>query len=395
MWKYSRAAAYAAAMILVAAAAGCGPSNPLSKDRAVAKISAEYVFDTKLNREVKHSKEIIRTRERNIFYGFSPLRELKLMRGNLGYLLQQTALVLPAGSLSRWEVSTVAWERAKATADEAYQRLMDGESWDEINMEYSAYEFKEGGGKMPPFTREYKRIPEDFFVLKPGEVLAPVETPYGYDIYRLDEITLDESGTEQFHASRVLVVPSEEEVKAEMIDEVLSRKQVEILDPVIKGFDIYIHGDYEKAIEYLENKSPAPDWPDLGYYVLSLCARGMGDAEGRQDYLLAAIEHSPERGQYLSYYELEIGDILRERGEDESAKEHYRLSFDGSPNDYDIVVMTLRRFEEIGDEEYAEIALARKTEMEAMIKRMEGGGPADNEVATGEVRPDKPGFEDL
>jgi len=383
-----------AGLAVLLGSAGCKGDFTAFKERKVGKVSTTFVYDISLYRAIKNSKEVIRTRERNVFFGFSPKRELTLMRDNLGYLIEQTALVLPAGALDKREVSAEADRRANALAQDVYERLLAGESWEQLNEEYSFYGDKEGGGIMPPFGRDVARMPEDFFNLKQGELLEPVRTSWGYDIYRLDEITEGPDGEPQYNARRILIMPDEKKVKAEMIDEVLNRKQVEILDPVIKGFDMYIGGEYEEAIEYLEKKSPAPAWPDLGYYVLSLCAKELGDREKRLEYLNKAIENIPEAGTLLPYYEFEVGDLLWEMG-DESAKEHYRRAYDNSSNDYDIVLMGIERFMEVGDEEYAGIARKRKEEMDAYNKGIDSRGAPDGEIKTGSVTPDKPEFEDL
>lgn len=381
-------------MAVLLGSAGCKADLTGFKERKVGKVSTTFVYDTSLYRAVKNSKEVIRTRERNVFFGFSPIRELTLMRDNLSYLIEQTALVLPAGALDTREVNAEADRRAHAIAQDIYERLVAGESWEQLNEEYSFYGDKEDGGIMPPFGRDVARMPEEFFNLKQGELLEPVRTSWGYDIYRLDEITVGPDGEPQYNARRILIIPDEKKVKAEMIDEVLNRKQVEILDPVIKGFDMYTGGEYEEAIEYLEKKSPAPAWPDLGYYVLSLCAEALGDKEKRLEYLNKAIENIPESGTHLPYYEFEVGDILWDKG-DESAKERYRSAYDNSSNDYVIVLMGIERFTMVGDEEYAETARKRKEEMDVYNKGMDSRGAPDSEIRTGSVTPDKPEFEDL
>lgn len=372
---------------------GCKTDLSPYSERPVAKVSAEYIYNTNLSREVKHSRSVIRTRERNDFFGFSPMRELMLMRDNLGYLIERTALVLPAGALSQQEIKAIANVRAKELAEDIYDRLIAGESWDELSEEYSSYEGKDNGGIMPSFERDYERMPRAFFNISPGDVYGPVETVWGFDIFRLDEITEGPNGEELYNARRILILPDEKVVKAEMIDDVLRRKQVEILDPVIKAYDMYIRGKYDDALVFLKGKVPTRGWVDLGYYVLALCAKAAGDADSYYEYLLKAKESAAEAGTLLPYYEIEIGDIFREKG-DGKALEHYRAAYDSSSNDYDIVVMLIERFDEIGDEEYAGIARNRKKEMEAYMKS-NPPEPSDGVIMTGDVTPDKPKFEDI
>ncbi len=373
---------------------GCKTDLSPYSERPVAKVSAESIYNTNLSREVTHSKSVIRTRERNDFFGFSPIRELMLMRENLGYLIERTALVLPAGALSQGEIKAMANVRAKELAEDIYNRLDAGESWDELNEEYSYYGGKDNGGIMPGFERDYGRMPQAFFDISPGDVYGPVETVWGFDIFRLDEITEGANGEQFYNARRILILPDEKEVKAEMIDDVLRRKQVEILDPVIKAYDMYIRGEYDDALTYLKGKVPTPGWVDLGYYVLALCARAAGDADSYYEYLLKAREIAAEAGTLLPYYEMEIGDVFREKGDDK-ALERYRAAYDGSSNDYDIVVLLIERFDEVGDEEYAGIARNRKKEMEEYMNMTNTTGPDDAIIKTGDVTPDKPEFEDL
>ena len=381
-------------MMVVLSAAGCGQHLALSKERPVATVAANKVFDVALDREVLKSMQIVRNKNRNDFYGFSPLRMLKLLRSNLAYLLQETALVLPAGSLDRNEVLKEADKRAADKAKEIYDLLKKGESWDKLNEEYSYFEGKANGGKLPPFPRSMEGLPEEFYKLKPGEVFPPFKWSFGYSVLRLDSITAGPDGTDQCEASMILIVPDEKAVTAEMIENILNKKQVEIIDPVIRGYQIYDHGDYDRAIQYLESKSPAPGWPDLGYYVLSLCANAKGDLEGRIKYLRSAVEHSRELSGLQPYYEMELGDIFLEKG-DLSAGDYFRRAFDQSANDYDIVQMSLARFEKMGDDEYALKAKDRLGEFDDMIKRRTGGGIPNSDVATGEVHAPKPDFGEL
>jgi len=381
-------------MMVLLSAAGCGKHLALSNERPVATVGANKIYDVSLDREVIKSMQVVRNKMRNEFYGFSPLRMLKLLRGNLAYLLQETALVLPAGSLDRNEVLEEADNRASEKAKEVYDLLKKGESWDKLNEEYSQFEGKADGGKLPLFPRGYPNMPEDFYNSKPGDISQPFQWSFGYSILRLDSVTKGSDGKEQFGASMILIVPDEKAVTAEMIGNILNKKQVEIIDPVIRGYQMYDSKEYDRAIQYLASKSPAPGWPDLGYYVSSLCAQAKGDTEGRIKYLRSAVEHSRELSGLRSYYQIELGDILLANG-DLSAGDYFRKAFDESANDYDIVKMSLARFEKMGDDEYANKAKERLVELDNMIQRRSGGSISNDEVVTGEVHAPKPDFGDL
>ena len=380
--------------VLVILFAGCGQHLAVSKERPVATIGANKVFDVALEREILKSMQIIRNKNRNDFYGFSPLRTLKLLRGNLDYLIRETVLVLPGGSLDRNDVLKAADNRAAGKAKEIYDRLQKGESWDKLNEEFSQYEGKSDGGKLPPFARGKEGLSEDFYKLKPGEIFPPFQWSFGYTILRLDGITKGPDGQDQIQASMILIIPNEKAQTEEMINNILSKKVVEIVDPVIRGFQLYEQKDYDGALNYLQGKLPAPKWTDLGYYVLSLCAQAKNDTGGMEKYLRSAIDHSSELGGLRSYYEMEIGDILEAKG-DKSGADYYRKAFDRSENDYEIVKTALERFERIGDDEYALKAKARLGELDDLIKGNTGGGLPSGDVVTGEVHAPRPDFGDL
>ncbi len=375
-------------------ASGCLTHGVVVKESPVAKIGADYVYDTSLEREVMKSKGVVRHREGNDFYGFSPFKELVLMRGNLAYLIQQTALVQPASTLDKGEIKREADKRAQELVNDIYERLKAGESWDELSAKYSAYEDKAKGGWLPPFAKEGSGMPSAFYDLAPGGVLEPQASAWGYDIFRLDRIEPDADGVEKYYAQRILILPDESGVKSEMINDILAWWSVEIVDPVMKGFDLYSKKDYDSAMELLDRKSPTKEWPDLGYYVLSLCADAKGDTEARYNYLLKAVEFAKERDTLSPYYEMEIGDILWGKG-DESAKGHYRISYDSQSNDYDIVKMLLARFEAVGDDEYLRMAEERLAQIEDMIETRVVEKTPGSILEQGEVVADKPDFEDL
>ncbi len=380
---------------VVLAINGCAGNVETTKDRPVAVIGANKIYQPNLDREVLHSFQVVRNNRRNDFFGFSPLRTLKIMRANLAYLIQSTALVLPAGSLDKEEITKAAEAKAQETADEVYEKLLAGEDWNKLNEEYSAYENKGKGGELPAFTKGESGFPDEFYDLEPGDILPPFKWAYwGYGVARLDSISKTAEGQPQYHASIILIVPDEAAVKNDMIQDVLRRKQVEILDPPLKGFDMYLNGDYDGAIAFLEDKSPAPGWPDLGYYVMSMCAAAKGDTDARLNYLKKAVEHSQQSAGLLSYYEIEIGDIMLAKG-DESAEGYFRDAYDHHGNNMDVVKLTLERFEASGDTEYAEKAKARLADMEAINKRLPASGTPTGTVAQGEVTADKPSFEDL
>ena len=187
---------------------GCHGDISVAKERPVAKVGASKVYDISLEREVLRSMQIIRNNKRNDFYGFSPLRSLKIIRGNLAYLIQETALVLPAGTLDKGEISRNADKLAEETAQEVYNLLMDGKSWDEVNEEYSSFENKDNGGELPPFPRGHAGLPEGFYDLNPGDILPPFKWSWwGHTIMRFDGVSEGDDRKEQFHASIILILP--------------------------------------------------------------------------------------------------------------------------------------------------------------------------------------------
>jgi peptidyl-prolyl cis-trans isomerase SurA len=89
------------------------------------------------------------------------------------------------------EVSAEDAKAAKQKIDEIYQRLLKGEAWDKLASQFSEDgSSRNKGGVLPPFGTG-NMIPafEDaaFALRKPGDISAPVLTPYGWHIIKLIE----------------------------------------------------------------------------------------------------------------------------------------------------------------------------------------------------------------
>ena len=80
---------------------------------------------------------------------------------------------------------------AKKKVDELYSRLRKGENWDKLVAQFSEDAGSAAnGGELPPFGtgRMIPSFEEVAFKLqKPGEIAAPVQTPYGWHIIKLIE----------------------------------------------------------------------------------------------------------------------------------------------------------------------------------------------------------------
>ena len=80
---------------------------------------------------------------------------------------------------------------AKKKIDELYSRLQKGESWDKLVAQFSEDQGSAAnGGELPPFGtgRMIPSFEEAAFKLqKPGDLSAPVQTPYGWHVIKLIE----------------------------------------------------------------------------------------------------------------------------------------------------------------------------------------------------------------
>jgi peptidyl-prolyl cis-trans isomerase SurA len=80
---------------------------------------------------------------------------------------------------------------AKKKIDELYSRLKKGENWDKLVAQFSEDQGSAAnGGELPPFGtgRMIPSFEEVAFKLqKPGEISAPVQTPYGWHVIKLVE----------------------------------------------------------------------------------------------------------------------------------------------------------------------------------------------------------------
>jgi parvulin-like peptidyl-prolyl isomerase len=83
--------------------------------------------------------------------------------------------------------ATRSKDEARALATQVLDRARKGEDFAHLAQEFSDdTQSKQSGGRLPPFTRQalVKPFADAAFALKPGELSAVVETPYGFHVIK-------------------------------------------------------------------------------------------------------------------------------------------------------------------------------------------------------------------
>lgn len=171
---------------------------------------------------------------------------------------------------------------AKAKAEELLSRIKKGESFSALAEKYSddAGSAKKGGdlgyfttGMMVP---EFEK---SVFLLKPGEVSDVVKTAYGYHIIKLEETRLRKLKEKGKDLNQQVLAEKQEQVFRKWMYGLRQKAKIEINDPLIKAYSLYISGKLNDAISAYNQASM--DDPSNPYVHLFLgdAYRAAGNTE--------------------------------------------------------------------------------------------------------------------
>jgi peptidyl-prolyl cis-trans isomerase SurA len=157
------------------------------------------------------------------------------------------------------EATPAQLEAASQRAQDVYDRARAGEDFARLAVAYSNSQTALEGGALG-----WRRGPEiptvlaDLVVgLKPGEISAPLRTPSGYHLVRLNEIRGADQQTviEQTHARHILLKPTEIQD-----DATVQQRLREVRERILKGEDFAV-----LAKTLSEDPGSAADGGDLGW----------------------------------------------------------------------------------------------------------------------------------
>ena len=219
--------------------------------------------------------------------------------------------------LSLPEAATAAQvEQVEKKARDLYERASGGEDFGQLAVTYSQAQsaLERGqigwrkGSELPTF------ISEIVAKLKPGQVAAPVRTPSGYHIVRLNEARTADSAVivEQVHARHILIKTNELQD-----DETVRGRLASVRERILKGTEDF--GALAKAIS--EDPGSGAEGGDLGWTAPGTF---VPDFEQTINRLKEGEISEPFRTQYGWH----IVQVLGHRTQDMSAEEKRHKAYD-------------------------------------------------------------------
>ena len=132
-----------------------------------------------------------------------------------------------------------AQSAAKAKADAAHKRLVDGADFAEVAKDTSDHPSKAGGGEVGWVRQGQLPVLEPtFWNLKPGEFSPVAQNQYGYQIFKLEDRraagTLSYDEVKQRLTSLLRARATDDAVQKVIMDR-REKAKIEILDPMIKA----------------------------------------------------------------------------------------------------------------------------------------------------------------
>ena len=230
--------------------------------------------------------------------------------GDASYNVSHILLSLPEAA------SPGQLEQVEKRAAEIRERAEKGEDFGQLAVSYSQAQtaLERGqigwrkGSELPTFMADVVAK------LKPGEVSAPIRTPSGFHIIRLNEVKRDDQPllVEQLHARHILVKPNQ------LQDDETVRGRLQVIrDRIANGNDDF--GAIAKAVS--EDPGSASEGGDLGW---SGTGAFVPEFEGALNKLADNEISQPFRTQYGWH----VAQMLGRRTQDMSTDERRRRAFE-------------------------------------------------------------------
>lgn len=207
-------------------------------------------------------------------------------------------------------------EAVESKARDLYQRAVTGEDFGQLAVSYSQAQsaLERGqigwrkGSELPTFMSEIVAK------LKVGEVSAPVRTPSGYHIVRLNDSRVADAPVivEQVHARHILVKTNELQD-----DETVRGRLVTVRDRIVKGSEDF--GALAKAIS--EDPGSGAEGGDLGW-------TSPGTFVPEFESAIARLKEGEVSEPFRTQYGWHIVQVLGHRTQDMSAEEKRRKAYE-------------------------------------------------------------------
>lgn len=268
-------------------------------------------------------------------------------------------------------------------AEELYERIMAGEDFAQLAVEYSDDETtREQGGRIGESTIAfYKQTLEQSFIdaalqLAAGEVSRPVKTRYGYHIIKVDSLKLAEGEEwekerENIHKELLLNELNASGELNKWITAEREKAEIEILDPALRGYRFKQEEKWEEAaLAYAKALKDKRYRQNLEVHMSAVEAyRQTGDYETA----LAILAEIPERIRREPDYALAKVRVLHARGTVDEAKTVLAAAIEKAGEDFSDLnfILSVAKELELAEEVEALEAKVKKVEEEREAERKE------------------------
>ncbi|MCD6361675.1 MAG: tetratricopeptide repeat protein [Armatimonadetes bacterium] len=251
-----------------------------------------------------------------------------------------------------------AKEKARKLAEDLKRRIDKGEDFAKLAEEYSDDPGSASqGGDLGWFTRDrmVKPFADTAFSLKPGQVSDPVETRFGFHIIKVEDTR--QNLPEDFEQKKAQYT---EEVTRKRKDAAWSQYQedlrasadIEIIDPELKAYKLLDEdptGNAAEAATLLAQAVESDPQNASARYELAMLLDQAGQTDEAISVLTEMVES--ELGAQSPQARLRLGEMLKDKGEKESALEQFRSASEWAQgfdySNYFIHMQLKRLFEEL------------------------------------------------
>jgi tetratricopeptide (TPR) repeat protein len=338
--------------------AGCGPPQQVPGSAVkVAKVDTEYVYEANVARYLDDYRLARRTRI-STFIGFSPDEILIAREHAIDSEIRKEIKRMPGVNIDSREVRALADEQAEELANRVHEMLTEeGADFAALALEYSSGITSTTGGQLQPFGEVENPEPYQAlaYQMEVGEISEPIESPDGWRIIRLDEVTDDPLSGKLYTISMILLTPDVQKAEDTIVDRIGEEHTIEILDPKYNSRRALIAGYNDLALSMAEEAISRSDEDDLAHY---LRARALW-ALDRKDEAIQELDKAAEVGSItdglIPYYYYYAGQYYEEMEQPEDALAAYHQSYDNWRQNINLAFSLRDAFERLGDDEYATI----------------------------------------
>lgn len=332
--------------------------------------------------------------ERSIFFQPSPEDLIRLAYICLKREIRKAGMEQPGMVIDRDEKRKISTEMAMGKANKIAEKLRQGGSFEDVSNE-----FKVSIPVRPQTVSKGDNPDYDdlIFNAEEGSIVGPLESDDRALVFKVVKVGKNEDGLPSADIFTISVMYPDEEAQRILEDRLSKNWHVRIVNGFYSAVDKYYSGDFEGAKSDLNSYVRKEGIKiALAHYLMFKIL--IKDYESKKDPALldqayASLRKSVDVSNDMKltpYFQYYLGKALLAKGQGDEAKTLFRTAFDTLRSDLYLAEQLLNAFNETGDSEYAEKAIAKKSELEEQIAAEQAMKPRKTKskpvVMTGEGR---------